>query len=138
MVEANSILLALFAMVLYGLWSVFSKLSTQSIAPEVALVLSYGSAGALVLGYVVAFGDSPDLAAEGVGYALLSGVVVSIGTVAYYHGLRIGNTAVVTTITAMFFVVASLIGITFLGESLGLYDAIGFGLALLAIVFIAV
>jgi uncharacterized membrane protein len=138
MVEANSILLALFAMVMYGLWSVLSKLSTQSIAPEVALVLSYGSAGALVLGYVVAFGDPPDLAAEGVGYALLSGVVVSIGTVAYYHGLRIGNTAVVTTITAMFFVVASLIGITFLGESLGLYDAIGFGLALLAIVFIAV
>lgn len=138
MVEANSILLALFAMVLYGIWSVLSNLATQSLAPEITLILSYGSAGALVLGYVVVFGDSPDIATDGAGYALLSGVVVSVGTLAYYHGLQIGNTAVVTTITALFFVVTAFISILFLGESLSLYDAIGFVLASLAIIFIAV
>ncbi|MBZ6496964.1 EamA family transporter [Natrinema longum] len=138
MVETSPILLAVFAMVMYGLWSVFAKLATQSLPPEITLVLSYGSAGLLVLGYVVVFGDPPDITVSGVKYALLSGVVVSIGTLAYYKGLRTGNTALVTTITALFFVVTSLIGILFLGESVGFSDAIGFVLATAAVIFIAI
>jgi uncharacterized membrane protein len=72
-----------------------------------------------------------------VAFAGLAGVFAGAGAVAFYAGLAEGNSAVVTTVSALYFVVAALLGVAVLGESLGLRDVAGVGFAVLAIALLA-
>lgn len=125
--------LALTAMVLWGVWTLFATLATRSLAPEAAMVVSYATGATLALGYVVRSRGVPSLPGRGVAFAGLAGVFAGAGAVAFYAGLAEGNSAVVTTVSALYFVVAALLGVAVLGESLGLRDVAGIGFAVLAI-----
>lgn len=70
-------------------------------------------------------------------FAGLAGVFAGAGAVGFYDGLSEGNSAVVTTVSALYFVVAALLGVVVLGESLGLRDVTGIGFAVLAIALLA-
>lgn len=135
--STHAVSLALVAMFAWGIWTVLANVATRSIAPELAMILSYGAGVIVAVGYVVVQSDPIALERTGVGYALAAGVFAGIGAVAFYSGLSVGRTGVVTTVSALYFVVAAAIGVLVLGESFGLREVAGVACAVLAVVLLA-
>ncbi|MCU4750491.1 EamA family transporter [Halobacteria archaeon AArc-curdl1] len=133
----HAIAFAVLAMLGWGLWTVLANEATRTIAPELAMVLSYAASVVIAVGYVAAQGEPLALERTGVAYALGAGIFAGIGAVAFYTGLSMGRVGVVATISALYFVVAAIIGILVLGESLTLKNAAGIGFAILAVVLLA-
>jgi uncharacterized membrane protein len=139
MVNVNlgaGIVLALVAMVSYGLWAFFSGLATRTIPPETAAVLSYLIGGFVALGYLLYRGLPLVPSAQGTLFAVIAGLAVGVAVVAFYSGLRHTSIAVVSTVAALYFVVAALLEIGFLGRELGLSDTAGIVLAAVAILLL--
>ncbi|WP_336001867.1 EamA family transporter [Halorientalis halophila] len=136
MTNSTVLLVSLLGMFAYGLWAVLATIATRAMTPELTVVLSYGTATVIVLAYVLATG-SPALDREGLLYALGSGAFLSVGAMSYYYGLKFGDAAIASTITGLFFVVAALVGILFLGDTIDATDAAGFAFAVCAVVLIA-
>ena len=133
----HAILLAVVAMFGWGLWTVLANEATQTIDPELAMILSYAASVVIALGYVAVQNEPVVLERTGVTYALGAGIFAGIGAVAFYSGLSAGRVGVVATISALYFVVAALIGILVLGESLSLQNAFGIAFAVLAVILLA-
>ncbi|AUX09851.1 hypothetical protein AArcSl_2227 [Halalkaliarchaeum desulfuricum] len=73
----------------------------------------------------------------GTEFAILAGIVSAIGGLTLYAGLGKGDAAIVTTISALYFVVAAIAGVLFLGESITVRDFLGIVFAILAIILIS-
>lgn len=123
-------------MVTWGLWVVAATYASESIAPVTAAAISYAVATALTVGYVIVSGASLAVTPKGGVFAVVAGVFAAIGLVATYVGLSIGSTATVTTVGALYFVVAALIGITILGDPVSPSKVAGIILAVVAIALI--
>lgn len=126
--------LAVVAMLSWGLWVVFADLAGETLTGEVIVVITYLVGGSIGIGYLLIAGTVPSVSSTAVTYAVLSGIFFGIGGLAYYAALGRSATAAVTTIAAMYFVVASLLAVLFFGESLRVRDLIGIGLAICAVV----
>lgn len=133
----TAVLLGLLAMVSWGLWAVLANQATRSLEPTVAMILSYVAALAVALGYVGTASGYASLSRTGIAYALAAGVFSGIGAIAFYAGLEAGRTGIVTTVSALYFVVAAILGILLLGESLTWANALGIGFAAVAVALIA-
>lgn len=129
--------LAMATMVLWGLWAIFAKLASRTVEPEFSVVLSYVAAVVITGVYLLVWGDTVSPTLSGSGYSIAAGVVSGLGSITLYVALSKGSAASVTTISALYFVVAAVIGALWLGESVGVQDAIGVVLAVLSIVLIA-
>lgn len=129
-----ALLFALGTMVFWGLWAIFAKVATRSLLPETAMVISYAASVPIVLTYIAVQEKNISLSISGVGFALLAGLFGAIGGVCFYAGLSHGRTAVVTTVGALYFIVAASLGVVFLGESIGLREIAGMGFAIAAVV----
>lgn len=128
---------ALLAMVAWGLWTVLADAATETVEPTVAMVLSYATSVAVAVAYVALSDREITLTGEGVGLALVAGVFAGVGAVAFYAGLDAGRTGVVTTISAMYFVVAAVLGVAVFGDAFGLREVAGVGFAVIAVVLLA-
>lgn len=133
----TALLFAVVGMVTWGLWAVFAEFATRTLAPEVAMVLSYVAGITVAVGYILAQGTTPNLSGAGVGYAVAGGLFSGIGAVSYYSALESGRSSVATTVTALYFVVAAAIGVVFLGETVDLRDVAGIVLAVGAVVLLS-
>lgn len=131
------VMLALVAMVCWGVWTILAKVATRTLAPEAAMVVSYATGATLAFGYVAASRGLPALPGRGLAFAGLAGVFAGGGAVAFYAGLARGEAAIVTTVSALYFVVAAVLGVVLLGESLAVRDLAGIGFAVLAIALLA-
>jgi drug/metabolite transporter (DMT)-like permease len=105
-------------MVSWGVWIVVGNAASDSVAPERAAALSYLVATALAVGFVFASGASLTVTPRGGMLAAVAGVFAGIGFVSMYLGLARGSTTVVSTLGAMYFVVAAFIGMAALGDEL--------------------
>jgi transporter family protein len=104
-------------MVAWGVWAVVAEIATDSVAPEVAMVVSYVTGAALALGYVLTQPESIEYSTRGIGIAAVAGVFAGMGAVAFYAGLDEGSTTIVTTVSALYFVVAAIIAIVLLNDA---------------------
>jgi uncharacterized membrane protein len=132
-----AVLFGILAMLGWGLWSVLAKLATRSLPPALAMVISYATGALIALGYVSSQRGGFALPTEGVLLAAAAGIFAGIGGVAFYMGLDAGRASIVTTVSALYFVVAAVFGIVILGESLDLADLGGIGFAVVAVVLLA-
>ena len=132
------VVLALIGAVAWGFWAFFADLATRSMAPEAAMVVSY-TVGIAVAGIYIFYRGTAVLGNDptALGLAALAGVASGIGAVAYYAALQAGATGVATTVTALYFVVAALLGVVLLGDSLGTSDVAGIAAAVVAVALIA-
>lgn len=129
---------AIVSMFAWGIWSVVVKEATREITPETAMIISYVASVAVALGYLFVIRGGPtSLSSRGIGLALLAGVFGAVGAIAFYVGLSAGRTAIVTTISALYFVVAAVIGVLILGESVAISDVVGVGFAVAAVALLA-
>ncbi|TKX85956.1 hypothetical protein EXE43_10965 [Halorubrum sp. SS5] len=130
--------LALIGAVAWGCWAVLADVATRSMAPEAAMIVSY-AVGIGVASLYVLYRGSTVLGNDptALGAAALAGVASGVGAVAYYAALQAGAAGIATTVTALYFVVAAILGAVVLGESLALSDVAGIGAAVLAVALIA-
>jgi len=129
--------LGLTAALAWGVWAVLADVAVRSLPPESTMILSYGASVVLAAGYVAVRGVPLRGPPAAVGAALAAGVFAGIGAVSYYGALRAGTAGVATTLAALYFVVAALLGAAVLGDSLELSDVAGIACAALAVVLIA-
>lgn len=132
-----AVTLGLIAMVTWGVWAVLAKVATRTISPELAVVVSYSVSIALALGYLLFRGGTVTLDGQGVALAALAGVFGGVAVVSFYAGLNAGRTAIVTTVAALYFVVAAILGVVVLGESVAPRDLAGIGFAMVAVFLLA-
>ena len=132
------ILLAVVTMIAWGLWAIFARLATDSILPETAMGISYAVGTLVAVTYIAAMRKVPaTVVYDGLFYAALAGIASAAGGIALYAALARGDAAIVTTISALYFVVAAVIAVVFLEESLQTTDTAGILLAGIAITLIA-
>lgn len=127
----------LLAMVAWGVWSVVAELATDHVAPEVAMVVSYATGATVAFGYVLSRPGSVTFSTRGLGIAAVAGVFAGVGAVAFYVGLDRGSTGVVTTVSALYFVVAAVLAVVFLNESASLRTVAGVATAGVAVWLLA-
>ncbi|MFC4245485.1 EamA family transporter [Natribaculum luteum] len=133
----HAVSLAVVAMLGWGLWTVLANEATRTLEPELAMILSYTAGVVVAVGYVAVQSDPIALERTGVTYALAAGVFAGIAAVAFYAGLSAGHVGIVTTISALYFLVPAVLGVLVLGESLALKDALGIACAALAVLLLA-
>lgn len=132
----RAIAFALVTMLAWGGWAIFAKLATESLLPETVTVISYGAGTVVAIGYVVSQNFAMQPFQRASVFAVLAGVFSAVGAIALYAGLKQGSASIVTTISALYFVVAAILGIVLFGESLGLREVAGIGFGILAIVLL--
>ncbi len=128
---------AVTAFLCWGVWAFLPKLTTRYLEPRSAIV--YEVAGGLVvaLAVLVWMGFRVQHDVRGVSLALLTGMVGTCGALAYLFAVTRGPVSLISMITAMYPVIAVLLAILLLGESLTLKQGVGVVLALVALVLIA-
>ncbi len=134
---STAFMFALLALFGWGFWAFFAELATRYMRPELAMVISYFSGAAMISVYLLTRKTELTFSAKGVGYAVLGGLVSGVGAVAFYIGLSQGSTSVVTTVSALYFTIAAVLGIVFLGDSVNMVNVIGIIFAVLAVVLLA-
>ena len=128
---------AILVMFFWGLWGSFSKLAAMTIRSVdvyvfqvVGLIL-----GAAVIAILVRY--QPPVRSIGIAYAILGGVLMTIGAYCFAQSIARGRGTVVVVVTALYPLVTLLFGYLFLHEMLSFKQIIGLGLALVAIVLLS-
>lgn len=134
---SKSALFAFAAMGLYAGWAFFAKLATRTLPPDQAVIYTYVAGLTAAVGYLHWQGGSVVVSTRGIGLALAGGLFLGIGTITYYIALSQGSTTVATSISGMYLLGATLLGVIFLDESLDLIKVAGLLLAVVAIVLLA-
>lgn len=130
------ILLALVAMISYGIWTALLDMASETVHPLEATLITYTTATLVTAGYIFLNGPELSLGGAGMKYAALSGVFTALAAVAFVSALSRGRSATISTIVGLFFVVSVCIGVVFFSENLSPLEALGIGFAVLAVVLI--
>lgn len=134
-VEA-AVAFGLLTMVSWGVWIVLGNAASESMDPKTAAAISYLVATLLAVGFVFWSDASLAITARGGLLAAGAGLFAGIGFVSTYLGLSSGSTTAVSTIGAMYFVVAALIGMALLGDEISATRVTGILFAGLAVIFV--
>jgi len=128
---------AISSLVCYGLWTITKKLSIQYIDPKVALLyVIFGEAITFIL--VATLTPMPwSLQPQGVGLALLTGVLQYFALFFFLMALSQGSLSLVSIMVALYPVISIIFGTLVLDEPLTLRQGMGVGLAIAAVVLIA-
>ncbi|WP_293032410.1 EamA family transporter [Natronococcus sp.] len=124
-------------MVTWGIWVVLGNAASESIDPRTAAAISYLVAGPLALGYILVSDASLAVTAKGGLLAAVAGLFTGIGLISMYVGLSDGSTTVVSTLGAMYFVVAALIGMVILGDEVTITRFAGIAFAIIGVVLVS-
>lgn len=130
-----AILLALSATVLWGFWTITVDRANQS---NHAVTTALGvRAVATVFGVVFVTVVGEPLfpkSMPGLLFAVGGGVAAGVAGISLYTAIQRGRVALVTTLGSLYFVVAAIIGVVFLGQTLAVREWIGVGVAMVAVV----
>jgi transporter family protein len=128
---------AIAALMLWGLWGFFPKITTAYINPKSALV--WEAVGTAIVGIVVLtmIGFKPEAHTKGILFGVLTGVFGLLGALAFLFAVSKGKASVVVTITALYPMVVILLSYFFLHETITVKQGIGIGFALVAVLLFA-
>jgi drug/metabolite transporter (DMT)-like permease len=135
--STSPVVFALLAMVTWGLWAVLADAATRTTSPTVAMIVSYLVGTALAGVYVLSRTEPVTYTRDGLLLAAAAGVFSGVAAVAFYAGLERGSTGVVTTVSALYFVVAAVLGVVLFDEPVTLQRVGGVGFAVAAVALLA-
>ncbi len=128
---------ALAAMLCWGLWAFFPKLSLARISP--ASSVFFEACGVMLTSIVVVFllGPGLDSDLEGSFYAILTGIFGTVGLYFFFCAVKTGPISVISALTALYPVVTVVLAVIVLHERLELKQVLGVLLALAAAVLLS-
>ncbi|NPA95494.1 MAG: EamA family transporter [Thermodesulfobacteria bacterium] len=123
---------ALAAMLCWGLWAFFPKLSLSRIST--ASSVFYEACGVMATSLVVVFllGPGIDRDLEGALYAVLTGIFGTVGLYFFFSAVKTGPISVISALTALYPVVTVVLAVVVLHERLAVRQVLGVLLALVA------
>lgn len=128
---------ALFSLVSFGLWGLFTKLAMNHIDSRTALV--YQTMGVMIIGLItlgtLEFKPATDM--KGFSYALLTGVAYGIGCLFYFIAASKGKIITVVTLTSLYPVITIVLAFLLLKEGINIKQLFGVGFAVAAIFLLA-
>ncbi len=129
---------ALSAMLCWGLWAFFPKLSLSRISPSSSVF--FEACGVMATSLVVVFllGPGLEIDIEGGFYAILTGVFGTIGLYFFFCAAKTGPISVISALTAIYPVVTVGLAVIVLHERLEMRQLIGVMLALAAAALLSV
>ena len=133
----STVFFGLITMVTWGIWVVLGNAASESIDPRTAAAISYLVAGPLALGYVLVSDASLVITAKGGLLAGTAGLFTGIGLISMYVGLSGGSTTVISTLGAMYFVVAAFIGMFILGDEVTATRLAGIAFAIIGVMLVS-
>jgi transporter family protein len=133
----DTLFLVSIVIVGWGLWGFFGKLATERIGTQ-TLIWSTIISLVFFIGYLLTSKEIPPFKTpvNGIVFALLTGISISIGSIAYYILLKKEPAGEVVTITALYPIVTILLSVLFLKEKVTITQTAGFILALISIYLI--
>lgn len=131
------ILPAMGTFLFWGLWGFFPKITIRYIGPLSAIVFEalVGVPVALVVLATLRF--RPEIHPKGVLLASFTGVLGILGALSFLFAVRKGQVSLVTAFTAVYPALTILLAMLLLGERLGIRQWFGVGLALIAMLLVA-
>lgn len=129
----NQLLAILIALLSFGLWGWFSKLSLFYL--DATNALFYQTLGVLIIGLVtISFFDFKfNFHPKGMAYAGLTGLAYGIGCLFYLVAAGKGKVTPVVTLTALYPIITIILSFFLLNEPITLKQWCGIALALFAI-----
>lgn len=133
----NWLTASFFALLSFGLWGFFTKLSVVHIDARSALV--FQTVGVAVIGMVTLglMNFKPMLETKGITYAVLTGLAYGVGCLFYFIAASKGKIITVVTLTALYPLITIILAYWLLKETVNLKQCAGIGLAMIAIVLMA-
>lgn len=131
---AEWIIYSFLALLVWGLYGFFPKLSVKYISPPSALVWYAGVDFIVSLIGFALLNMKLEYAPRGVFYAGLTGVCAALGTLFYLLAVSKGKLSVVVTVTSLYPLVTIFLALFFLKEPLTARQMIGIALAVSSIV----
>ena len=134
---ASWLVLSLIALVLFGLFSFFAKLSLKYLDWKTALLLQWS--GIMTILIATWFLFKPNISFNiGSFYAFLAGLIGSISGIVFYQALAQGKASIVIPLTSLSTVVTLILIFIFLREKITLVQSIGITLAITSIALISI
>ena len=119
---SSAYLMAVLAMLFWGLAPIFGKLGLSSVNPLTAITIRSVVISAILLSIAIATGQWKSLlqlSPREVSFLALEGICASLlGQLAYYHALKLGDVSQVTPVVAAFPIIAMLLAFAVLGEQI--------------------
>ncbi len=129
------ILLAILAMLGYGVTAVIYKLAGKSIDP-VSMTLMTSAMMTITILLFWLFTKQKNVTFPGLGYAGIAGIIAGLSFIAFIAAIHFGKVSVATTLRGLSFLVTVIIAVLFLAEKLTWLKALGIGFAAIAIVLL--
>ncbi|ELY64944.1 EamA family transporter [Natrinema versiforme] len=134
---STAILFALGALLLYGGWAVAGGVATRSLSPVNAVFLSYVASIVIAGGYVLSLRRPISGTRVDIAFALVSGTFLAAASICFYAGLARGNMAIVSAISALYFVIPAVVGVLYFEAQLSPTNVAGLALAVIAVGLVA-
>jgi transporter family protein len=125
------------ALICFGLWAFFPKVSVKYINPRSALI--YEVMGGVVVATIVWITLGKGMAHDyrGAIPALLTGIIGYLGMFFFLHAVKVDSVAVVASITAVYPVVAIILAVIVLKERITSIQCVGMFLAITGVVLLS-
>ncbi|WP_254532964.1 EamA family transporter [Natrinema gelatinilyticum] len=133
----KTVTFAVGAMLLYTGWAFLAKVATGGLPAEQAVVYTYTAGIGVAVTYVAVSGERLVTAPGSIGIALVAGLFLGGGTIAYYLALRSGSAAIATGISGMYILGTAILAVTVLDESLTAVELTGLGFAVVAVILLS-
>ncbi len=128
---------AIAALMSFGAWGLFTKLSVMHIDSKSALV--YQTMGVIIVGCITLsmLNFKPETDVKGIGYSVLTGVAYGVGCWFYFIAASKGKIITVVTLTALYPLVTIILAAIILRETVSIKQWTGISLALIAILLMS-
>lgn len=121
----------------WGAWGFFAKLASRQMNPASVVIFGLLPGILLVLGGFTLPKFRPVWVMPAGIWVLLAGVTGVLGIVTFYIAIAHGSASIVTALTALYPAVTITLSMLILGEKLGVSQAVGIVLALIAGILIS-
>lgn len=134
----TQLLLILTTIVFWGLWGFFSKLAAARIGVQAAF-FSSATLFIVIMGYLFTINQFAALKSDssGIIFAVLAGICSGIASVIFYIILTKSPAGLTVAATSLYPLVTLLLSVAFLQESVTVIKAVGFSLAIIALILLS-
>ena len=125
------------AFVLCGLWSFIPKITIKHISPKSAMLFEVLGGIILAIIVLISLNFKPDIHPKGVFLAIVTGILGFAGALCFLYAASKGPISLVAVLSALYPIIAIVLAIFFLNESITIKQGLGIVLGLGAMILIA-